>query len=125
MKRDSDMIRLPGAAARWGTQGFAPTLKAELEALPLEALPLQQGLQSGNMVADEPVEVMFIDAHEQDGVISGRVGVFFGGLVAGCACADDPTPMDTQPEYCVLDFALTRNTGVVEVRVSPDLPHHA
>jgi hypothetical protein len=43
-------------------------------------------------------------------VIRARVGVFFSGIVAGCRCADDPTPVEPQDEYCEFQFEIDRAT---------------
>ncbi len=104
-------ICLPRTAAAWGGPDFEAVLKAELAAVGAVALPLQGGLRRGSVVVEAPVEVMPISAREHDGRLHLRVGVFYAGILAGCGCADDPTPVEAEPEYCVLMVELERAGG--------------
>lgn len=104
------MLHLPDALAAWGTPAFATVLKRELAAQ-AATLPLQQAAAFTSVVLDTPPEVMFIGAEATAGPLSVRVGVFFAGIVAGCACADDPTSVEAQPEYCELLLSIDRSTA--------------
>jgi len=44
-------------------------------------------------------------------VIRVKAGIFYTGVIAGCSCADDPTPIDEQNEYCVVQFDIDRTTA--------------
>lgn len=92
------MLHLPDSLAAWGTPAFAAVLKRELAAQ-ATALPLQQAAAFTSVVLDAPPEIMFIGAAAADGRLEVRIGVFFAGIVAGCSCADDPTPVEPQHEY--------------------------
>lgn len=105
------MIRLPHALAAWNTPAFAATLKRELTALDPACLPLQAAVSASSVALDAPIEVMVLDATADAGCIQARVGVLFSGIVAGCNCADDPTPVAAQPEYCELLLAIDRSTA--------------
>ena len=105
------MIRLPHTLAAWGRPGFGATLKAELEGLDAACLPLQQGLTGSSYVADKPFEVTILGVSEHGDLIRARAGVFYSGIVAGCSCADDPTPLDEQAEYCVVQIDIDKATG--------------
>ena len=48
-----------------------------------------------------------------------KVGIFYTGIIAGCSCADDPSPMDTQNEYCEILLTLDRQTGQGHARLNP------
>lgn len=104
-------LNLAAAARAWGSEAFASTLAAELEALPAKCLPLQEGLVHTSHVAPLPHRVRVIKAWEEGGAVCVRVGVFYAGIVAGCSCADDPTPVEAQPEYCELFIAIDRASG--------------
>jgi len=95
-------MQLPRTLAAWNTPVFAATLKDELEQLGAAHLPLQQGMSASSYALDEAVSVMVINAGEQARCIRARVGVFFSGIVAGCNCADDPSPVEANNEYCEL-----------------------
>jgi hypothetical protein len=105
------MFRLAKALAAWGTPAFESTLKSELEQVAAEQLPLQQGLSWTSHVTGSQHSVMFIAAMGEDDVIRARVGVFYGGALIGCSCADDPTPVEEQPEYCTLQLDIDRKTA--------------
>ena len=106
------MIRLAKALAAWGTPEFDAALKRELEQLPMDALPLQAGLSASSYVLDNRnIQAMVIDAHEQAGHVRAKVGIFYSGILGGCACADDPTPVNENSEYCVVQFDIDRDTA--------------
>ncbi len=104
------MIRLPESLRAWNTPAFEAALKRELERAAAE-LPLQQAVTSTSVALDDKVSVMVLGAEEAGGVIRARVGVFFAGIVGGCSCADDPTPVEPQNEYCELQLLIDRATG--------------
>ena len=113
-------LRLPAALAAWNTPAFNETLKRELEAAGAAALPLQQCLAASSYALDEGCSVMILGAGEEIGLIRARVGVFFRGIIAGCSCADDPTPIEPQQEYCELELLIDRNNGVAIVAPMAD-----
>lgn len=104
------MIRLPESLHAWNTPEFAAALKRELEAQAPQ-LPLQGAVAATSMALDDAVAVMLIGATEEGAAIRARVGVFFAGIVAGCSCADDPTPVEPQNEYCELLLTIDKATG--------------
>ena len=115
------MLRLVRSAAACQGAGFDKTLARELEALgPLHpALQplLQAGLSRSSAVADEPITVSVLGSDEEEGQIRARLGVFYGGIIAGCNCADDPTPVDSLPERCELLLDLDCASGAARLRL--------
>lgn len=103
-------MHLPDSARAWGTADFPAVLKREL-AEHADELPLLQALSGTSAVADEPVTVVLLDAQADETSIHAKVGIFFAGILAGCSCADDPTPVEPQTEYCELRIAIERATG--------------
>ncbi len=114
------MIHLKQALGAWGTPEFNDRFKAEVEALPAEALPLQQGLSLSSCVSSEPFKAMLISAAEEPEVIRVKAGIFYSGIIAGCSCSDDPSPTDVQAEYCDLQFAIDKETGKTMVTLLHD-----
>lgn len=114
------MIRLTETLSALRTPGLESTLKRELERLDATSLPLQQGLTRGSHVADDPFSVMVIGISEEAGYIRAKVGVAYSGIIAGCSCADDPTPIDTQPEYCELQVEIDKTTADTRVTLLVD-----
>lgn len=108
------MLHLPASLAAWGSPAFADVLKREI-AGQASALPLQQALSASSAALDGSIEIMLIGAREENGRIQAKVGVFFSGIVAGCSCADDPTPVAPQPEYCELLLTIDRTTAATSV----------
>lgn len=111
------MIRLPASLQAWPGEAFAPVLATEVAALGTAALPLQAGLTASSVALDDGLSVMLIGAESTADAIVARVGVFYAGLVAGCSCADDPTPVEAQPEYCELEVVIDRTTGEARIRL--------
>lgn len=109
------MITLSQSLAAWGDSRFAEQFKDEVEALPAEQLPLQQGLSLSSYVSAEPFKVMVINSGETAGEIQVKAGVFYTGIIAGCSCADDPSPTDVQPEYCELQFEIDKASGAARL----------
>ena len=42
------------------------------------------------------------------------------GIIAGCSCADDPTPVDTTTEYCELQLEIDRESAETRVILLPN-----
>jgi hypothetical protein len=104
----------------WGSPGFNQVLKTEIERLAPTQLPLQQGLTSGSHVHDGEFSVMIISTAVQHGFIHAKVGIFYKGILAGCSCADDPTPIEPQNEYCEALFMIDRSTAEASVALAGD-----
>jgi len=114
------MIRLPAALGAWNLPEFMPVLKLEIEQLGGGRLPLQQGLTASSHALDNQFEAMIIAAADEAGFIRARVGVFFSGIITGCSCADDPTPVEPQNEYCELLFAIDKATAETTITLLAD-----
>lgn len=111
------MITLPESCSAWGTPQFEAVLKRELEELPVGQLPLQQGLAVGSYVLDEKRGVLILSVVDGGDLIRARVGVLYSGVIAGCSCADDPTPVEATNEYCELWLTLDKHSGVGDVNL--------
>jgi len=111
------MIQLPNALNAWGTPEFEVILKQEIEQLDAGCLPLQQGLSVSSYVTDRPFQARIIATGEANGLIRIKAGIFYTGVIAGCSCADDPTPVDELNEYCVLQFCIDRLTASTTVEL--------
>ena len=109
------MLYLNQSKNAWGSANFNQVFKHEIAMLNHTSLPLQQGLTQSSYVSDEPVSAVILNAAINNSLIQIRAGIFYTGIIAGCSCADDPTPQDTQNEYCELLFAIQLDTGATEV----------
>jgi len=114
------MVKLTQSLKAWGSPVFNEVVKQELEQLGASALPLQQGLSQSSVVSNSPYQVMIIDVAEDEHELRVKAGVFYRGIIAGCSCADDPTPVDEQTEYCVVQCLINRETAEVTVALLGD-----
>lgn len=105
------MIRLPKSLQAWSTPAFEQTLKAEIECLDKNLLPLQQGLSVSSHVADTRHTAIILHITDDDRKIRAKVGICYAGIIAGCSCADDPTPIGENTEYCVVMLEIDKQTG--------------
>ena len=111
---------LPHSLAAWNTPGFGACFKHEVEQLDARLLPLQQGLSATSWVAEMPFTVMLLGAAAAGDCLRVKAGIFYAGILGGCSCADDPTPLDTQPEYCELWFVIDMHSGETHASLVPE-----
>jgi hypothetical protein len=109
------MTILNNALSAWGAPNFVEILKQEVAQLGADHLPLQQGLTTGNYVSDAPITVSIHSAKEVDTVIRVRAGIFYQGIIGGCSCTDDPTPISDINEYCEVQLDIDRTSAVTLV----------
>ena len=109
------MIRLADSLEAWDTPAFNETLKAELEQLDGSQLPLQQGLTTASHALDNNLSALIIHSRDDGDFIRAKAGIFYTGIIAGCACADDPTPVNEETEYCLVQIDIDKATGEASV----------
>lgn len=109
------MIQLPKSISAWGSPEFNTVLKQEIEQLDADQLPLQQALTFSSHVTDRAFQARVLSVREETGGVRVKAGIFYTGVIAGCSCADDPTPVDELNEYCELQFDIDRSTGTATV----------
>ena len=114
------MPKLADSLHAWGTPDFKRILKSEIEQLDASQLPLQQGLSIGSYALDNKLDVIVIDAAEAEGHIRAKVGIFYTSIIAGCSCADDPTPVDENNEYCVVQLDINTSTAETTLTLLAD-----
>jgi hypothetical protein len=105
------VIRLAQALNTWGTSDFEGVLKQEVEKLEGKLLPLQQALSTTSVVAESPHHVRIICITADDRFIHVKAGIQYAGIIAGCSCADDPTPVDEVTEYCEVQLVINKTTA--------------
>lgn len=109
------MIQLKKSLGAWNTSKFEIILKQEIEHMDAEFLLLHQGLTISSHVTDRPIQAMILDLSEDADLIRVKAGIFYTGIIAGCSCADDPTPIAEQNEYCVLQFCIDKQSAETTV----------
>lgn len=109
------MTRLENSLHAWSTTDFKEVLKQEIVQLGAEHLPLQQGLSTGNYVSDAPITVSIHSVLEMEKVIRVKAGIFYQGVIGGCSCTDDPTPISDINEYCEVQFDIDKASAITAV----------
>ncbi len=116
------MLQLQQSRQHWTSDQFAQVFKAELAAQDSTSLPLQQNLSYSSNVSDEPVSAVILKRSESDDCYIVDACIFFSGIIAGCSCADDPTPLDLHNESCELTFYIDRHNGQTRVEARHSEP---
>jgi hypothetical protein len=111
------MFRLPLSLAAWPSKRFPEVLKREIESVDVSALPLQAGLSATSYVFGNRFSVMVLRAEAGDRSIRARIGVFYEGITAGCNCADDPSAVAPQGEYCEIELSIDDATAEAVARL--------
>ncbi len=94
-------LDLPETLAALDTPAFAEVLQRELAAQ-AERLPLQEALQRTDRALTDGIRVVPLQVEKGEGEVRIKVGIFYQGILAGSCCADDPTPVEPEVEYCEL-----------------------
>ncbi len=105
------MIKLVKTVAARHLPEFNAVLKNEVQNLPPALLPLQEGMTRSSYTTGKNFQVMVLNVVQEDVEIRVKAGVFYTGVIAGCNCADDPSTVDEQPEYCELLFTIDIETA--------------
>jgi len=83
-------------------------------------LPLQQGLTQSSYVSESNFTVVILNACDTVNNIYVKAGIFFAGVNAGSCCADDPTPLNEQTEYCEIQFVINKSTAEATIKLLQD-----
>lgn len=114
------MIKLINSVQAWGKPEFETVLKKELKQLDPDLLPLQQGMSQSSYVTRGAIDVVVLNSTEDANSIRVKAGIFYSGVIAGSCCADDPTPVEEQTEYCEVQLMLNKDTGETTVSLLRD-----
>jgi len=108
-------MKLTESLQAWGTPAFRDTFKAEIARFGPADLPLQQGLTNSSYATDTPPQAVILNALDEGNCLVIKAGLFYTGIIAGCSCADDPTPVDEQTEYCEVVLEVDKGSGETKV----------
>ncbi|MCK4674355.1 MAG: hypothetical protein KAT61_00450 [Gammaproteobacteria bacterium] len=109
------MFKLNLSLQAWNTAAFNDVLKQEICSLDADILPLQQGLSISNYATSDNLSATILKIDSNDDNIFVKAGLFYTGIIAGCNCADDPTPVDENNEYCEVLFCINKKTAETTV----------
>lgn len=115
MSTSPEGLWLPQALAAWGSEAFTDVLRRELIETGSRGLPLHRCMAHGNHVAETPVSLLLRSVEADAACIRVRLDVLFQSVVAGCSCADDPTPWSELDECCRVEVAIDRSTAHADI----------
>lgn len=105
------MLKLTSSLNAWCQPIFDDIFKQEVATMNVTLLPLQQALTHSNFTDGSKRSVMIISATATTEAIHIKTGIFYVGMITGCSCADDPTPLSEIAEYCEIQFDIDRVTA--------------
>lgn len=106
---------MPSTLSARDTPEFWEVFKHEAEQLDTALLPLQKGLSLSSHVADTAFSVVPLHREEDAEYIRIKAGIFYYGIIAGCSCADDPSPTNEITEHCELMFEVNKRSAEASV----------
>ncbi len=130
MRCEVDLSHFYHVSPALGTPDFEPALIAAIKSLGLRGLPLQQAVRQGSVALDDDVSVRLLavrasghaaavsDSAASHSMVEYKIGVQYTSLIAGCSCADDPTPMSVLPEYAECVLSIDWATGDFTVQLT-------
>jgi len=114
------VITLPQVLQAWATPDFSRVFAEAVQQLDVAELPLQQALAHSSHVSDSPRRVIVLQTTATASLLQIKAGIFYAGVIAGSCCADDPTPLCEQTEYCEVEVRINRLTGMTRISLLPD-----
>lgn len=111
------MPKFLNARRYWPSAAFARSLKAEIETLSPDALPLGKAVTQGSHVGKDPIVASVLQVADEGETIEARLGVFFAEVVASCGCGTDPLE---QNAYCEMRLRIDKATAEGRFEVLPD-----
>lgn len=109
------MTLLRASLDAWGSEAFTTTLKAELERLRSDVLPIAHVIAAGSRLDDSDLGVILNEASDDVHYIHAKVGVFFTEIVECVTCGGGNGMRDEA--YCELMVRIDKSTG--EARFTP------
>jgi len=109
------MLYLKQSIIAWNTDSFNAVLTNELRSVDSGLLPLQQGLSHSSFAVGDNLSAIILHSEENDEKLLIKAGLFYSGVIAGCNCADDPTPVDEINEYCEVLLSIDKQTAQTHV----------
>lgn len=107
---------LPKTLAAWQKDDFKQIAKAEIERLDGKLLPLQAGLSHSTYALTDKFSAIVYAPKSADTDFF-RASISYSGIIAGCSCANDPTPVDEITEFIELKVLINKETAEAEFKL--------
>lgn len=104
---------------RVGASDFDERVVKMIHRLGPETLRLQDASRYGSYALQDELSLSLLSWTENAEEVRLRVSLFFTSVIAGCSCADDPTPLDKVNEHAVLTVTLNKQRHDLEVELEP------
>ena len=123
MVEPSQLIMLSKSLQAWNSENgqnhtnFKTVFIYEVEQLEGHLLPLQVALRYSNYAVLDEFKTMVISIQETDRTLEIKTGIAYNGVVAGCNCVDDPTPLNEQTEFCECLFKIDKQTAQTTIQL--------
>lgn len=101
----------------WPHNAGVAAIKADLEAMHPDRLPLHLATTQGGVVEPRGLTASVLRVSRDGDRLHARAGVFFTEVVGGCNCHDDPIRANG---YCVLGIDLDAVSGTVHFELLAD-----
>ena len=108
------MVQLIQSLNNWGGEEFNAAFKQEVESLKNGDLPLSKGASISGYVDDSNLSVNIQNTSDTDSEITVEFGIFFGEIVIGCSCHDDP-PVENS--YCEMKAVINKESAETSFEV--------
>ena len=113
------MFLLERSLQAWNTPDFNDEFKSEVSKLDEKSLPLQAGLSYSSIAISDNLSATVLESrvvcNEDGDYLYVKAGLFYEGMIAGCNCSDDPSPIDKTMEYCEAIFLIDMLTAQTTV----------
>ncbi len=109
------MIELTEAIKALEGPHFKRIFKQAIDSLDPALLPLQQVLCHSSYVGTTPHKAVILSSIEEPDQLKIKCGIFYGGIIAGCQCADDPSPADECQEYCEVMILIDKASCAAKI----------
>ena len=109
------MFYLRKSLHTWQSDEFNTAFMKEIADLNPDVLPLQQGLRYSSYALSDNISSSILSVLSENENILIKVGLFYTGVISGCNCADDPTSMNVNNEYCDVLFCINKKTAATTV----------
>jgi hypothetical protein len=111
------MFTLQKSLQAWNTRTFDNVFKSEVSDLDKQLLPLQKGLLFSSYVSPDKISPVIMSSSSGTTHLLIKTTIFYTGIIAGCSCADDPSPQDTQQESCDLLFRINLTNAETQIEL--------
>lgn len=103
------MVTLNSALSVWEQDDFSSTLKAEIERLRSDVLPISHVIGEGNLLYEDDLGAIVNEISDDEDYIYAKVGIFFSEIINCSTCSGGNGMVDEA--YCELQVSIDKNSA--------------